>query len=259
MIWKSRAGKHPPPKFFAEVAAYLSRAHKGATVSKETMETLRPFLTEQWQQGRNAKIAAEATCACDGKTIVPSPATKERLLKGEVRAPQGALRGEVFGASELRESPDIWKLRNRIAQEQRLAEAAKQRAEKAQASGNKSRAASSRASAAQREVLALKEAKRHHEEALRVEKELSALLAQREKERARLVQETAALAKSASPPPAPAERPKKPKKRAAPRAATAARAATPAKTPASPTSSSGPPASSSDLAARIKRHNAESV
>ena len=79
----------------------MARAHEGVAVTREVMQTLRPYLSEAWREGANAKKAVDTTCSCDGKTIFPSPSVSVRLLKGEVRPPQGAQRGEVFGVDEL--------------------------------------------------------------------------------------------------------------------------------------------------------------
>ena len=97
MAWKSREDKMPPPSFFSMMVAYLQRAYPGAQISRELMLTLRPFLIEAWRNGRTAEAAAQTTCSCDGRQIVPSPVVAVHIAKGSVRSPKGAQRGEVFG------------------------------------------------------------------------------------------------------------------------------------------------------------------
>jgi len=122
MTWKSRIDKDPPPQFFADVVAYLHRAYPEAAVSRDRMEQLKPFLITEWRNGQSAHDAAKATCACDGREIVPSPATSVYLGKRQVRPPQGATRGMVFGLNDLREPANLAKLRVGIAMAQRNAE-----------------------------------------------------------------------------------------------------------------------------------------
>lgn len=122
MTWKSRIDRDPPPQFFADVVAYLYRAYPQATVSRARMEQLKPFLIAEWRSGQSAHDAAKATCACDGREIVPSPATSVYLGKRQVRPPQGATRGMVFGLDDLREPANLAKLRVGIAMAQRNAE-----------------------------------------------------------------------------------------------------------------------------------------
>lgn len=119
MTWKSRADKLPPPSFFAMVVAHLQKAYPGALITREVMTALRPALTVAWQNGRNAEGAAQVTCSCDGKQIVPSPAMGVQVPRGAVRAPKGAARGEVFGVEALRDPAQIERLtkkRFRVAQ-----------------------------------------------------------------------------------------------------------------------------------------------
>lgn len=219
MTWKSRIDKQPPPKFFAEVVAYLDRAYPGATVTRELMQQLRPLFVQGWREGKNAKGVAEATCGCDGKTIVPSPATAQILLKGEVRAPQGAQRGQVFGAEDLRESAPIWRLRSSLETAKARAQRAQEKASRAEEAARRARAASSQASASKRHMDALAEYREALEQAERIERELSRLLTAQETERARLARETEAAAQrlaASAPASVPARAPRTPKAKAAP-------------------------------------------
>src|SRR5262245_29110515 len=115
MVWKSREDKEPPPQYFADVVAYLHRAYPGALLSRVRMEELKPFLLAEWRSGQTAHDAAKATCACDGREIVPSPATGVLLPKRAVRPPLGATRGSVYGLEELREPSRLAKLRVGVA------------------------------------------------------------------------------------------------------------------------------------------------
>ena len=114
MAWKSREDKMPPPSFFSMMVAYLQRAYPGAQISRELMMTLRPFLIEAWRNGRTAEAAAQTTCSCDGRHIVPSPVVAVHIAKGSVRPPKGAQRGEVFGAEALRPPPRIERLQRQL-------------------------------------------------------------------------------------------------------------------------------------------------
>lgn len=192
MPWKSRIGKEPPATFYAQAAAYAARAHDGIAVTREVMQTLKPFLAEAWREGNNAKKAVEATCACDGKTIVPSPAVSVRLVKGEVRPPQGAQRGEVFGAAELRESVDLTRLRQQLAAAQAQLEQATDRADRATGREQQARSPESRAKAAQRVYEALAQKKESLTRVANLEKKIAEYLAVQERERARLVRAHAA-------------------------------------------------------------------
>jgi len=122
MTWKSREDKEPPPQFFADVVAYLHRSYPNAMLSRALMQELRPFLIAEWRSGQTAHDAAKATCACDGREIVPSPATSVFIPKKSVRPPQGATRGMVYGLDELREPSRLAKLRVGVAMAQRKAE-----------------------------------------------------------------------------------------------------------------------------------------
>lgn len=113
-MWKSREDKLPPPSFFAMVVAHLQRAYAGARISREMMQTLRPFLIEAWRSGKTAEAAAQSTCSCNGTEIVPSPVIGVRIAKGSVRPPRGAERGEVFGAEDLRSPAAIERLERRL-------------------------------------------------------------------------------------------------------------------------------------------------
>ena len=122
MTWKSRIDKEPPAQFWADVLAYLYRSYPGALLPRERMEELKPFFVNEWRNGQTAHDAAKATCSCDGREIVPSPATQVLLAKGAVRPPKGAVRGRVFGIDELREPSRLAKVRVSLALAQRKAE-----------------------------------------------------------------------------------------------------------------------------------------
>lgn len=124
MIRKSREGKRPPTSFFAAVTAYLSRAYPDAPLTNDALQVLEPWLVAEWQRGQNAEGAAKATCACDGFTIVPSPASvdaatgqrRESFPRGTVRAPKGAKRPDArtYALEEVRESRPIVEARLRV-------------------------------------------------------------------------------------------------------------------------------------------------
>lgn len=99
---KSRIGLDPPAQFWADVITFLSLTYPEATIDKETVRELRPHLIGQWRMGQNAAKSAAATCSCDGKRIVPSPASRLEL-KGRIARPPAAIAADmVFGYEDLR-------------------------------------------------------------------------------------------------------------------------------------------------------------
>lgn len=124
MAWKSRADKLPPPSYFSTIVAHLQATYKGARISREMMMTLRPFFIEAWRNGRTAEAAAQMTCSCNGHEVVPSPVIGVHIAKGSVRPPKGAVRGDVFGADELRQPAKLERLHHKLErvsqQEQKL-------------------------------------------------------------------------------------------------------------------------------------------
>ena len=211
MPWKSRIGKDPPATFFAQAAAQMARAHEGVAVTREVMTTLRPYLADAWREGANAKKAVDTMCSCDGKTIFPSPSVAVRLLKGEVRPPQGAQRGQVFGVEELRESAELMRLRKEVAQAQRRVAQATEQVEQAEAREQQARSAESRARAAQRLYQILEQKREALVQLAAHEKRVGEYLRVQERERERLERERAAQVKAAAPPerPQPATAPYK--------------------------------------------------
>ena len=115
MTWESRSDKLPPPSFFTMIAAYLQEAYPGARISRDLMTKLRPFFIEAWRNGRNAAAAAQTTCSCNGREVVPSPVVGIQIAKGSVRPPKGAQRGDVFGADELRPPAPVERLEKSLS------------------------------------------------------------------------------------------------------------------------------------------------
>lgn len=113
-MWKSREDQLPPPSYFSMIVAYLQKAHDHARVSRELMETLRPYFIEAWRNGKSAEAAAQTTCSCLAGQIVPSPVVGVHLAKGTVRPPKDAQRGEVFGAEALRPPAAVERLMRRL-------------------------------------------------------------------------------------------------------------------------------------------------
>lgn len=175
MVWKSREEKLPPPSFFSLVVAHLQQAYQGARISRQTMQTLRPFLIEAWRSGRSAAVAAQMTCSCDNHEIVPSPVVGIQIAKGSVRPPKGAQRGDVFGADELRQPPKVERLQKkleRVSREEQKQHSAESRWEKrAQAA----RSEPTRKEAERKQALALGKRAELLREAKKVEDEISRL------------------------------------------------------------------------------------
>jgi hypothetical protein len=116
MAWKSRQERLPPPSYFALIVEHLQRSYRGARISRELMQALRPFFIDAWRRGVTAEAAAGQTCSCDGREIVPSPAVGVFVARGEVRPPRGAERGEVFGADDLRPPAAVERLEKKLHQ-----------------------------------------------------------------------------------------------------------------------------------------------
>jgi hypothetical protein len=221
MVWKSREDKLPPPSFQSMVIAYLQQAYPGARISQEMMQTLRPFFIEAWRNGKSAEGAAQSTCSCDGKEVVPSPVIGVHLAKGSVRPPKDAQRGDVFGADALRPPAPIERLAkrlDRIADEQKKAEETSARWER--------RAQTARKDAVRKELsrkhdAAISKFGSLREEAERIEAELRRLKFQLTRSPRAAAQATEEPARVASPAPA---APLKPTKRRGPKPRSASQA-----------------------------------
>lgn len=101
MVWKLRAGKVPPKEWMADLLAYLEQAHKIAP-TRELVESLYSIIVEQWRDGATVREVGKATCSCQKGQIVPSPAARVQLQRGELKPPRTAKRGDLFGFDELR-------------------------------------------------------------------------------------------------------------------------------------------------------------
>jgi hypothetical protein len=180
MVWKSREDKLPPASFFAGIIPYLQRAYPGANISREVMEALRPYFIEAWRNGKGIEAAAQTTCSCDGRQIVPSPVIGVRIAKGTVRPPRGAQRGDVFGAEELRAPAPVERLQKRlqrITREQAQVKSVEakwdQRARTARKESTRSEAEQKQSQAVSRYAGLLKEAQSIEVEIRRLRNELS--------------------------------------------------------------------------------------
>lgn len=101
MVWKLREGKVPPKEWMADLLAYLENAHKVAP-TRELVESLYSIIVEQWRDGATVREVGKATCSCQKGQIVPSPAARVQLQRGELKPPRTAKRGDLFGFDELR-------------------------------------------------------------------------------------------------------------------------------------------------------------
>jgi hypothetical protein len=205
MAWKSREDKMPPPSFFSMMVAYLQRAYPGAQISRELMLTLRPFLIEAWRNGRTAEAAAQTTCSCDGRQIIPSPVVAVHIAKGSVRPPKGAQRGEVFGADALRPPPRIERLQrqlDRVSREEQKRHAQvsrwEQRAKSARTDSTRQGAQREQAAATAKRADLLAEAQRMEAELQRLHRELNSPSMQ-QAQSAGLSRGSAPAAKAAAP------------------------------------------------------------
>ncbi len=220
MTWKSREDKLPPSSYFSMIVAYLQQAYPGAHISHEMMMALRPFFIEAWRNGRTGEAAAQTTCSCNGREIVPSPVTAVHLARGIVRPPKGAQRGEVFGSDALRPPPRVERLQRQL---QRVArDEQKQQSEQArwEQRGQRARTDAARSGAerkqqgieAKRKTL-LQQAQQIEQELQRVRSELGRVTASRNAALAHLrppapAQEAASAPQLPSlPTPEPASRP----------------------------------------------------
>lgn len=180
MVWKSREDKLPPPSFFSLLVAHLQAAYPGARISREVMQTLRPYFVDAWRQGKSAQSAAQTMCSCDGREVVPSPVVGIHIAKGSVRPPQGVQRGEVFGADEIREPAPVERLQrqlNRVSRKQEKLQNVEmkwgQRARTARKDGTRAEAERRQAGASSRYSELLAEAQRIEGELQRTRGELT--------------------------------------------------------------------------------------
>ncbi len=124
-MWESRKDKIPGPQFYADVIAHLVRAYPHAAIDREVILGLRDFFVNEWRKGQSGRDAASATCSCDGKQIVPSPAAALFLAKRSALPPKGARRGTpdspppVFGLEDLREPAFLTRMRRELRDAER--------------------------------------------------------------------------------------------------------------------------------------------
>mgnify|MGYP000355450691 CR=1 FL=1 len=179
MVWKSREQKLPPPSYFSLIVEHLQRAYRGARISRELMQTLQPFFIEAWRNGKTAEAAAQSTCSCNGREVVPSPVIGIHVARGEVRPPKGAQRGEVFGADELRPPIAVERLERALRQieqkqrkEESIATRWKQRQQTARKDFVRAEAAQKIGASTQRYAELKAEAERIEQELKRVRSDL---------------------------------------------------------------------------------------
>ena len=180
MAWKSREDKLPPPSFFTLIVAYLQEAYQGARISREMMMTLRPYFIEAWRNGRTAAAAAQTTCSCNGREVIPSPVVGIQIAKGSVRPPKGAQRGDVFGADELRQPSKVERLQHKLERVQREGDKLHSLESRWMQRGQKSKSESVRKAAELKQAVAttkrsglLLEARRLEDELARLQVELN--------------------------------------------------------------------------------------
>lgn len=185
-MWKSREDKLPPPSFFSMIVAHLQKAYPRARISREMMESLRPYFIEAWRNGKTAQAAAQTTYSCHHSEVVPSPVVNVQVAKGSVRPPQGAQRGEVFGAEALRPPAAVERLGrrlDRLAQDQKKQEAVAERwgkrAQSARKESTKKDAEHKQAAASTKNATLLAEARRIEAEIKRLQQELNRPAVQR--------------------------------------------------------------------------------
>ncbi len=178
-MWKSREDKLPPSSYFSMIVAYLQKAHEHARISRELMDTLRPYFIEAWRNGKSAEAAAQTTCSCSHGQVVPSPVVGIHLAKGSVRPPKEAQRGEVFGAEALRPPAAVERLMrrlNRLGQEQAKQEQVTarwaQRAQTARKESTQREAAQKKSESVTKHMTLMTEARRIEAEITRLKGEL---------------------------------------------------------------------------------------
>lgn len=123
MVWKLREGKVPSKQWMADLLAYLEQSH-GIAPTREVVEKLYALIVEQWREGATVREVGKATCSCQKGQIVPSPAARVQLKRGELKPPRSAKRGDLFGFEELRarkiqEKEDAAKVKATPAQRKR--------------------------------------------------------------------------------------------------------------------------------------------
>lgn len=113
---KSREGKQPNPRFWADFVAVLTQLYPEATLDQSTLDSLYGLVLEQWRNGVQSHLIARQLCSCDGKQIVPSPAAQAHLqrFRGLARPPLDASPGQAFGPESLRAPTAIARVEREI-------------------------------------------------------------------------------------------------------------------------------------------------
>lgn len=113
---KSREGKQPNPRFWADFVAILTQLYPDATLDQSTLDSLYELVLEQWRNGVQSHLIARQLCSCDGRQILPSPAAQAHLMRfrGLARPPEGATPGQAFGPASLRPPAAVARIQREI-------------------------------------------------------------------------------------------------------------------------------------------------
>ena len=116
-MWKSRADKKLPPRFWSDFLAMVNTIYPQATLDEPTKAELYQLVWEEWQNGVQNHQIVKQICSCEKNQVVPSEAARQRLTRhrGIARPPIGAAPGEVFGLESLRDSTPISRLMAKLA------------------------------------------------------------------------------------------------------------------------------------------------
>jgi hypothetical protein len=116
-MWKSRADKKLPPRFWSDFLAMVNAMYPQASFDEPTKLELYQLVWEEWQNGVQNHQIVKQICSCDKHRVVPSEAARQRLTRhrGIARPPTGAEPGEIFGLESLRDSTPISRLMARLA------------------------------------------------------------------------------------------------------------------------------------------------
>lgn len=107
----ARGTLDPPPQWWADLEAALLTLFPGVRWTRARMAEFKPYFVTEWRHGARPKQAARTVCQCQGDHLTLNPSVEAPRM----RPPQGAKRGEVFGADELREPAAVETLLRRKA------------------------------------------------------------------------------------------------------------------------------------------------
>ncbi len=105
------AADSPPAQWWADLQAAIVQRFPGARLDRRKMQELRPYFVAEWRNRQKPQQSARTVCSCDGKTLK----LNQPIDVPKLRPPQGAKRGDVFGADELRRPAAVVRVEQQLA------------------------------------------------------------------------------------------------------------------------------------------------